>query len=435
MSDALRTPTGHADRADDADRADESVDVLVVGGGPSGLAAAAQCAALGLGSVVVLEREADAGGIPRHSHHTGYGLRDLHRVTTGPQYAQSWVERAEAAGGQIRTTTMVTELDATGPRPRVHVTSPEGRTTIAAHALVLATGCRERPRSARLVPGDRPAGVFTTGSLQQWVYLEGMTPGTRAVVVGTEHVSYSALLTLQQHGCDVVAMVTHYERPTTFGAFRYGAEARWRVPVLAQTRIERLNGRERVQSVDVVHAPTGRRRSIDCDTVVFTGDWVADHELPWAAGLAMDAASTGPRVDAASRTSAPGVFAVGNLTHPAETADVCAVGGRHVADRVADWLLDASWPASGVEVTVADPLVWVTPSLITDATMPARGRLVLRAEAFRRAPWIQVTQADRVLWRRPVPWLVPTRPLYVPTPWLSRVDHRPGAAPVWVTVR
>jgi thioredoxin reductase len=418
-----------------SDDADESVDVLVVGGGPSGLAAAAQCAALGLGSVVVLERESDAGGVPRHSHHSGYGLRDLRRITTGPQYARSWVDRAETVGAEIRTSTMVTELDVSGLRPVVHVTSPSGRSTIAAHAVVLATGCRERPRSARLIPGDRPAGVFTTGSLQQWVYLEGLPPGTRTVVVGTEHVSYSALMTLQQHGCDVAAMVTHYERPTTFGAFRYGADARWRVPVHTESRLERINGRTRVRSVDVVHTPTGRRRSIDCDTVVFTGDWVADHELPWSAGLVMNTGTTGPRVDSASRTSAPGVFAVGNLTHPAETADVCAVAGRHVADSVAAWVRESTWPATGVEIAVADPLVWVTPSLITDATRPARGRLVLRGEAFHRAPWVQVSQADAVLWRRPVPWLVPTRPLYVPTPWLPRVDHRPGAAPVWVTVR
>ena len=255
------------------------------------------------------------------------------------------------------------------------------------------------------------------------------------MIVGAEHVSYSAVLTLQHMSCDVVAMTTEHARPTTFGAFERDARLRWRIPVFTQTRVTRISGRGRVTSVELTHQPTGRSRTLACDTVILTGDWVADHELAVSAGLDMDAASTGPRVDTGSRTSARGVFAAGNLTHPAETADVCALEGQAVAGAVRSWLRDTQWPVRGVDVVVSEPLVWVSPSVISEATRPPRGRLVLRADAFRRAPQIQVTQGERVLWRRPIPWLVPTRPAYVPTPWLSRVDHAPDAAPVWVTVR
>ncbi len=415
--------------------ASEQVDVLVIGGGPAGLAAATACAGLGVGSVVVLERESQAGGIPRHSHHTGYGLRDLHRVMSGPEYAQRWRERAEQAGADVRSEHTVTGLDVSNGTPVAWVTSPRGRRSIKARAVVLATGCRERPRAARLIPGDRPAGVYTTGTLQQLVYLEHLQPGTHAVIVGAEHVSYSAVLTLQHMSCEVVAMTTEHPRPTTFGVFEQAARLRWRVPVFTQSQVTQISGRGRVASVDLTHQPTGRTRTLACDTVVLTGDWVADHELATGAGLDMDAESTGPRIDTGSRTSARGVFAVGNLTHPAETADVCALDGLAVAASVRSWLVDVQWPPRGVDVVVSEPLAWVSPSVISDAARPARGRLVLRANVFQRAPQIQVTQGDRVLWRRPVPWLVPTRPVYVPMPWLPRVDHAPEAAPVWVTVR
>ena len=141
--------------------------VVIVGGGPAGLAAALELRRRGVADVLVLEREPAAGGIPRHAQHQGFGLRDLRRPLSGPSYARRYAELAAAAGGP---------LELTGPR---------GRELLEPRAVVLATGCRERPRSARLVPGSRPEGVMTTGMLQQLVYLKGRAPGTRALVVGT----------------------------------------------------------------------------------------------------------------------------------------------------------------------------------------------------------------------------------------------------------
>ena len=171
-----------------------TVDALVVGGGPAGLAAATALRGAGAGHVVIIEREDEAGGTPRLCAHTGFGLRDLRRVLSGPAYARRWVERAAAAGVDIRTRAMVTGWSA---QARAEVTGPRGLLEIDARAVVLATGARERPRAARLVPGTRPAGVFTTGQLQQWVHRERLPVGRRALVVGAEHVSYSAVLTLR----------------------------------------------------------------------------------------------------------------------------------------------------------------------------------------------------------------------------------------------
>ena len=141
---------------------------MVVGGGPSGLAAAIELRRLGISPVTVIEREREAGGIPRHSDHSGFGLRDLRTVLSGPRYAQRYRELAEEDGVEVLVETMVTEWE--GVRA-LKLTGPHGRWELEPPAVVLATGCRERPRSARLVPGSRPAGVMTTATLQQLVHL------------------------------------------------------------------------------------------------------------------------------------------------------------------------------------------------------------------------------------------------------------------------
>ena len=297
----------------------------------------ATSAASGVGDVVVLDRDDEPGGVPRHSHHPGYGLRDLHRSLSGPAYARRLADAAASAGADVRTRATVTGLHAGEGALTVDVTSPDGRTSLAARAVVLATGCRERPRSARLVPGSRPAGVLTTGWLQRAVYGAGQPVGTRAVVVGAEHVSYSAVMTLAHAGCRTVAMVTDKPTHTSYAAFDLGARTRYRFPLLTRTSVTDIIGRDRVRAVEVTDHATGERSVIECDTVVFTGDWIAENELPRRLGVAMNAATTGPVVDGRFRTSRAGVFAIGNLLHPASTADRCALDGRSAAGAVAAW--------------------------------------------------------------------------------------------------
>ncbi|MGC1815867.1 MAG: FAD-dependent oxidoreductase, partial [Solirubrobacterales bacterium] len=217
---------------------------VIVGGGPSGLAAAIELRGLGVSPVTVIEREREAGGIPRHSNHSGFGLRDLRTVLSGPRYAQRYRELAEKDGVDILAETMVTDWD---QDRRLKLTSPGGRQEIEPRAVLLATGCRERPRSARLVPGSRPAGVMTTSTLQQLVHLEGRKVGRRAVIVGAEHVSFSAVATLAHGGASVAGLVTELPRHQSLTAFRAGAAVRYRAPVWTRTAVSAIHGRERVE--------------------------------------------------------------------------------------------------------------------------------------------------------------------------------------------
>ena len=238
---------------------------------------------------------------------------------------------AQDAGAVLETEAMVTGW--AGERA-LQITSPRGVRTVTADAVVLATGARERPRPARLVPGDRPDGVYTTGQLQNLVHLHEARVGSRALIVGAELVSWSAVLTLRESGCATVGMVSGYPRAEAYAAFRVPGRLLMDGPVLHAQPAGRASTVRTACAARWSRTSTAARRTaIDCDTVVFTGDWIPDHELARTGGLAMDPATRGPVVDAGLRTSSPGVFAVGNLLHPVDTADGAALDGRHVADR------------------------------------------------------------------------------------------------------
>ena len=269
-----------------------NVNVLVVGAGPAGLAAAIELRRAGVDRVLVADREQAAGGVPRHCQHTGFGARDLHRVLTGPGYARRYAADAARLGAEIRAETTVTGW--AGDR-ELTLTSPRGIETVRAAAVLLATGCRERPRPARLVPGSRVPGIMTTGELQQRVYLHGQRLPGRAVIVGAEHVSFSAVVTLAHAGAEVAGLVTGYPEQQSYRAFALGARLRWRAPVWVNRTVSRVVATpdSRLAGVELTDTRSGATRFVRCELLVFTGDWIPDHELARAGGVPLDPATRG----------------------------------------------------------------------------------------------------------------------------------------------
>jgi thioredoxin reductase len=438
-------------------------DVLVVGAGPAGLAAAAELRRLGVRRVLVADREAAPGGVPRHSQHTGYGLRDLHRVLSGPAYARTLTDAAARAGAQLRAGCTVTDLragdDVPGAGGRAGgdglscvLTSAAGIEAVRATAVLLATGCRERPRAARLVPGDRPSGVLTTGELQQRVYLAGERLAGRALIVGAEHVSFSAAVTLAHAGARVLALVTDQPEHQSYAAFKLGAALRWRVPVWTSavvTRVTGANGRLTAVDLASVEDPGGpgggHAQTVACDWLVFTGDWIPDHVLARTAGLALDAGTLGPSIGTSMATSARGVFAAGNLVHAAESADAAALSGRHAARQIALYLASLTAPAEPsvpavpavppVPVVADPPLRWISPNAI-DATaeagtvLPPLGRFAIRPAEFRERTRLEAWQDGMLLARSRPLRLIPGRPVHLRAAWVTRVN--PAGGPVRV---
>lgn len=429
------------------DRRERAVDVLVVGAGPAGLALASRLAATGTVGVEVVDREDEPGGVPRHCFHAGFRLRDQLRPMTGPAYARHWADAAVDAGAILRTGVTVTGWSGTagpaaGTAPlTVDVTSPAGLERITARAVILATGARERPRSARLVPGTRPAGVFTTGELQRTVRARnrpvGRPPvGRRAVVVGAESVSYSAVTTLREAGVEVVAMVTELPYHQASPATALDARLRLGVPLLVDASVSELLGRGRLSGVVLRHRD-GRSTTVACDTVVFTGDWIPDHELARRGGVTLDRATRGPAVDGSFRTDRAGVFGVGNLLHAVEPASTAAREGLLAAGPVLRHLRDGARPGAWVPVQVEAPLRWIAPNLI-DPSDPrvATGGFVLRTEA-RLGPWssLVVSLGGRVLHRqRLVRCAVPNRTVRLSAAWTAKVRAGAGGEPVRISV-
>ena len=320
-------------------RGSKDVDVLIVGGGPAGLSAAIELKKQGIKNILVVDRETEAGGMPRMCHHTGFGREDLWRMWSGPKYAKYYRELAEKMDVEVRTSTTITGWT---DKKKLAYTSPQGLGEIEAVAILLATGVRERPRAAQLVPGKRPQGVFTTGSLQRFLYQEHLPVGKRAVIIGAELVSLSALMSLMGAGIKCEMMVTEensHQIEFPYVVMKWAlADIISRTPILTNARISNIFGQKRVEGIELTHKD-GSKRLVECDTVIFTGNWIPEHELARLGGLEIDPRTKGPVIDNDFKSSVEGVFVAGNLLRGVETADRCALEGQQAARAIRKYLI------------------------------------------------------------------------------------------------
>lgn len=345
-------------------------DVVIVGAGPAGLAAARTLRDAGVERIIVLEREREPGGVPRHCGHPTFGIAEFHRPMTGPSYAERL--RRDAAGVEIRTSTTVLEVR---PGGVLRTRSPAGTGEVRGKRVLLATGARETPRSARLVSGTRPWGVFTTGAVQQLVYLQGRMPMRRAVVVGTELVSFSALMTLRHADVAVAAVIEEARRPTFWQIARAYPLLR-RIPLLLSTRIVAIEGGDRVEGV-VVAAADGTTRRIECDGVVFSGCYVPENALLQSSHLELTPGVRAPVVDQAWACSDSHYYAAGNLLRPVETAAWAYREGQAAGRSIARGISAAAPESRSIRLTWSDPIKIVTPQRLR-VPGPPPGRLHLK---------------------------------------------------------
>ena len=391
------------------------IDVAVIGGGPAGLAAATALKHRGVSRVVVLDREPEAGGIPRHCGHIGFGMRELKRILPGPKYAKNLVHAARTAGVEIHTSTTVVEARPSGV---LLITTNKGKEEISARRIIYATGVRETPRSARLIPGSRPQGVMNTGALQSMIYLKGQKPFERPVIVGTELVSFSAIMTCRHAKIRPVAMLEESSRVT----------ARWPsslyprlmgIPLHLGARVVAIEGINQVSAV-VIEDANGARRTIDCDGVILTGRFTPEASLALCGHLTVDDATGGPVVDQYGRCSDPVYFAAGNLLRPVETAGWSWQEGKLIGNVVADDL-DGRLPASEKEmpVSLTDPIKFVIPQRIS-LPLSTSGMQNFQLRFTRQVEGtLVVRQGADIIWSKQISAL-PERRILIPIKTLLR---------------
>jgi NADPH-dependent 2,4-dienoyl-CoA reductase/sulfur reductase-like enzyme len=358
-------------------------DVVIIGAGPAGLTAARVLRAAGVRDVLVLERNPEAGGLPRFCGHLGWGMLDLRQLLSGPDYARELTRRADVT---IKTDASVVGLGAGG---EIAVSTREGIESIAARAVLIATGIRETPRSVRLVSGTRPWGVTTTGAFQEMIYAGHLRPFTRPMIVGSELVTFSALLTARHAGMRPVAMIEENDRITAQRPGDWIARLWFGVPVMTRTRLVEIHGRERVEAVTVLH--DGATTQIACDGVIFTGRFTPEAALVRASHLALDPATGGPAIDNFARLSDPAYFAAGNVIRPVEHSGIAAREGRDAARAILRALRgELPSPDPAIPVSADGALRYVYPQRIVPhgdaqwfcgrAKQAHRGRLRLVAD-------------------------------------------------------
>ena len=367
--------------------------VVIAGAGPAGLGAAEVLARAGA-EVTVVERLGQAGGTPRLCGHSPYGMREFHRVMGGSAYAARLVAAAQAAGARLLLHHAITAID---PGLTVHVATPDGPLTMTPDRVLLATGAREASRAERLLPGDRPLGVLTTGALQDLWFARRILPFRRPVILGSELVAMSAILTCRQAGARPVAVVEPAALPLARAPFRWLPRVLG-LPLLTATSIEDMIATDGRLS-GLVLRRDGRLRELDCDGLVLTGSFRPEGGLARMSGLAMDPATGGPVVDQQGRTSRPEIFAAGNLLRGVETAGACWSEGRAIAramlaDPVPSLLVIR--PGPGLRYVMPQRISatpGALPALQIRLDRPARGTLRLTDAAGRLLASMQTASA------------------------------------------
>lgn len=354
------------------------VEVVIIGGGPAGLAAAQGAWDEGARDILILERDASAlGGILNQCIHNGFGLHRFKEELTGPEYAEREIAAVRRCGIRTQLGAMVLQVT---PERRVVAATRNGLLEMQAGAVVLAMGCRERPRGALNIPGTRPAGIYTAGTAQKYVNMFGCMPGKRAVILGSGDIGLimARRMTLEGAKVEAVAEVM----PFSGGLKRNIVQCLddYGIPLLLSHTVGKIYGRERVEAVDIVRvdivrvdkdrkpiASTARR--VPCDTLLLSVGLIPENELSAMASVELSGVTGGAVVGESLQTSVPGIFACGNVLHVHDLVDFVSEESRLAGTNAARYVKDEPFAEKGIPVAPGNGVRYVVPFAVNPANI------------------------------------------------------------------
>ena len=390
----------------------KNADLVIIGGGPAGLAAAIEARRRGVENLLILERDSELGGILNQCIHNGFGLHTFKEELTGPEYAARFIQQAQELGIPCKLDTMV--LDLAADKTVTAMNRTDGLFQLHPKAVVLAMGCRERPRGALNIPGYRPAGIFTAGTAQRLVNMEGYLPGRKVVILGSGDIGLimARRMTLEGAEVQVVAELMPYsgglKRNIVQCLDDYG------IPLRLSHTVVDIQGKERVEGVTLARVENGRpvpgtEEHYDCDTLLLSCGLLPENELSRAAGVQLSPVTGGPAVNESLETSIPGVFAAGNVLHVHDLVDYVSeeagAAGAHAAAYIQSAGREAQ--AAALPVLCRNGVRYTVPSTVRPACVGDKLTLRFRVDNVYQNKKIAVYLGGACIFTRRRPVLAP----------------------------
>lgn len=349
-------------------------DLVIVGGGPAGLAAAIAAKDNGIDSILIIERDRELGGILNQCIHNGFGLHTFKEELTGPEYASRFIAQVEERGIEYKLNTMV--MDISNDKVVTAMNSTDGMFTIEAKAVVLAMGCRERSRGALNIPGYRPAGIFSAGTAQRLVNIEGYMPGRRVVILGSGDIGLIMARRMTLEGAKVLAVAELM--PYSGGLKRNIVQCLndFDIPLYLSHTVVDIQGKERVEGITIAEVGPDRKPipgteiHYDCDTLLLSCGLLPENELSKTAGVALSPITSGPVVNDSLETNIPGVFACGNVLHVHDLVDFVSQEAANAGKNAAKYIKDGeTTSAKQIEILPVDGVRYTVPKYIRPEVM------------------------------------------------------------------